>query len=262
MRFEGKTILVTGGGSGIGAAVARRLASEGAKVVVMGRRAEPLDAVAGEIDGLALAADAADTRQVRAAIVRIGETYGPLDLLVANAGGEGGGALETLSDETWAEAGRANLDTGFVCAREALPGLIERRGNIVFVSSIAGRFAVPEAAGYVTMKHAVIGLGRALARDYGRRGVRTNVVCPGWVATGRADQVIAQFVEQRGLAGLEEGYRLVTRHVPLGRPAQPEEVANAICFLGSQEAAMINGAVLTVDGGAGVVDLPTIAFTA
>jgi meso-butanediol dehydrogenase/(S,S)-butanediol dehydrogenase/diacetyl reductase len=260
MRFEGRTALVTGGGTGIGAAVARRLASEGAKVAVMGRRASRVAAVAAEIGGLALACDAADSGAVSTAIARIAGELGTLDVLVANAGGGGVGPTETMTDETWAASTRGNLGTAFVCAREALPALLETRGNAVLVSSLAGLFAIPSGVGYVAMKHAMIGLGRSLARDYGRRGVRCNVVCPGWVATERADAVVEDVAARRGLSGRDEGYRLVTRDVPLGRAARPEEVANVICFLASDEAAMVTGAVITVDGGASTVDLPTIAL--
>ncbi|MEJ8571905.1 SDR family oxidoreductase [Microbaculum marinum] len=264
MRFEGRTALVTGGGTGIGAAVARRLSADGATVAVLGRRREPLEAVAAATGGIAIAADAADTGAVRAALADIRARAGPVDILIANAGGHGMGPTVSMDDRTWAESARANLDTAFVCARECLPDLIERGGTIVIVSSIAGLAAAPEAAGYVTMKHACIGLGKSLARDYGRKGVRTNIVCPGWVTSEMADEEMATLVGQAGAAlgvtSVEEAYALVTKHVPIGRPATPEEVANVICFLASAEAAMVNGAVLTVDGGASIVDLPTIAF--
>jgi NAD(P)-dependent dehydrogenase (short-subunit alcohol dehydrogenase family) len=110
------------------------------------------------------------------------------------------------------------------------------------------------------MKHACIGLGKSLARDYGRQGVRTNIVCPGWVATAMADEQMQALVDKRGLSSIEEAYQLVTKDVPLGRPATPEEVANVICFVASAEASAMNGSILTVDGGSTVVDLPTLAF--
>jgi meso-butanediol dehydrogenase / (S,S)-butanediol dehydrogenase / diacetyl reductase len=260
MRFSEKSVLVTGGGTGIGAAVARRMASEGARVALMGRRREPLEAVAAELGGLAVTGDAADSGSVRRAIAKIQAEFGTIDILIANAGGHGIGPTISMTDETWADAGRANLDTAFVCARECLPDLIERRGNIVIVSSIAGLFAAPDAAGYVTMKHALIGLGKSLARDYGRKGVRTNTVCPGWVATAMADEEMRMLVDERGLASIDEAYGLVTKDVPLGRAATPDEVANVICFIASDEAAMMNGSIVTVDGGSTVVDLPTLAF--
>jgi len=167
--------------------------------------------------------------------------------------------LET-DDASWQLATHVNLNTAFVSAREALPELIARRGAIVIVSSLAGLFAAPGVAGYVTMKHALIGLTRSLARDYGHSGVRVNAVCPGWVRTPMADGEMQELMALRGLGSLEEAYALVTADLPLGRPAEPEEVASAICFLASDEAAMITGTALPIDGGATAVDLPTLAF--
>lgn len=260
MRFEGKTAIVTGGGTGIGAAVARRIRSEGGNVALVGRRPDPLKAVAEEIGASIFAADAADTASMKAAVKGVAEQFGGLDILIANAGGHGVGPTISMSDETWDLAVRLNLNTAFVSARESLPHLIESKGNIVVLASIAGLFAGPDAVGYVTMKHGCIGLAKSLARDYGRRGVRTNTVCPGWVTTAMADEQMEMLMEKHGLASIEEAYALVTKDVPLGRPASAEDVANAVCFLASDEASMINGAILTVDGGAGTVDLPTLAF--
>lgn len=260
MRFSGKTAFITGGGTGIGAAVARRIASEGGNVVLVGRRREPLDAVAGAIGGFVVQADAADAASVRRALGEVHGKFGPVDILIANAGGHGLGPTISMTDDTWQQATRNNLDTTFVSARECLPDLIERKGAIVVVASIAGLFAGPNAAGYVTMKHACIGFGKSLARDYGRSGVRTNIICPGWVGTEMADEQMAVLVEKHKLGSIEDAYRLVTKDVPLGRPATPDEVSNVICFVASAEAAMVNGAIITVDGGAAVVDLPTLAF--
>ena len=185
---------------------------------------------------------------------------GQLDILIANAGGHGVGPTLTMSDETWNLAVQLNLNTAFVSARESLPELIKSRGNIVVLASIAGLFAGPDAAGYVTMKHACIGLAKSLARDYGRKGVRTNTVCPGWVTTAMADDQMQFLVEKHGFKSVDEAYALVTRDVPMGRPASAVEVSNVVCFLASPEAAMVNGAIVTVDGGASTVDLPTLAF--
>ena len=260
MRFSNKTALITGGGTGIGAAVARQIAAEGGNVVLVGRRREPLEAVARQTGALTITADAADGTSMGAAVAQTCSRFGRLDILIANAGGHGVGPTVEMSDETWALATRLNLDTAFVSARECLPSLIEAKGNIVVLSSIAGLFAGPDAVGYVTMKHACIGLAKSLARDYGRRGVRTNTVCPGWVATAMADEQMQVIMRRHRLASIDEAYALATRDVPLGRPASPEEVSEAVCFLASPQASMINGAILTVDGGASTVDLPTLAF--
>lgn len=260
MRFQGKTAIVTGGGTGIGAAIARRLASEGARVALLGRRLEPLEITAREIGAIAIHADVADSSAMRLAVQRLTEAWGGIDILVANAGGHGFGPTTEMSDQEWAQSTRVNLDTAFVSARTCLPALIERRGSIVMISSIAGLAAGPDAAGYVTMKHALIGLAKSLARDYGRKGVRTNTICPGWVRTPMADEEMSVVMQMNGLTSIEEAYAFVTRHVPINRPALPEEVAAAACFLATADAAMINGAVLTVDGGAMTVDVPTIDF--
>jgi NAD(P)-dependent dehydrogenase (short-subunit alcohol dehydrogenase family) len=262
MRFQGKVALITGGGTGIGAAVAQRFAADGGHVVVMGRRRGSLQAVAKPIGGAVVAGDAASAKDVQRAVATAEKKFGGLDVLIANAGGHGVGPTISMSDTNWRQSAHSNIDTAFVSAREALPSLIRRKGAIVVVSSIAGLFAGPDAIGYVTMKHACIGLAKSLARDYGRKGVRTNVVCPGWVSTAMADEQMKVLVKKFGLRSVAEAYALVTRDVPLGRPATAAEVANLICFLASDEAAMMNGAICTVDGGASVVDLPTLAFVA
>lgn len=259
-RFSGKTILITGGGTGIGAAVALRMAREGANIVLMGRRAQPLEEVAKVCGGTVIAGDAADAQDVKRALAVVSDKFGGLDCLIANAGGHGVGPTMETTDESWHLAARLNLDTAFVCARESLPALIKNRGNIVIVSSIAGLFSGPDAIGYVTMKHACIGMAKSLARDFGRLGVRTNTICPGWVATAMADEQMQHLVEKYNLPSIKEAYDLVTKDVPSGRPATAEEVANVICFVASPEAVMMNGALVTVDGGASVVDLPTLAF--
>jgi NAD(P)-dependent dehydrogenase (short-subunit alcohol dehydrogenase family) len=135
MRLDGRTALVTGGGSGIGAATARRLAREGAGVAVMGRRLEPLEGVAAEVGGIAVAGDAADAADAERAVATAVERFGRLDALIANAGGEGGGAVGNADDPTWQAGLRGNLTSCFVCARAALPRLVERSGSIVIVSS-------------------------------------------------------------------------------------------------------------------------------
>lgn len=258
--FQGKVAFITGGGTGIGAAVAQQLAAAGTKVVLMGRRLEPLQAVAQPLGGLAVAGDAADAADVRRALAQAHEAFGKVDLLVANAGGHGIGTAIDTTDDSWAQATRLNLDTAFVCAREALPDLIAQRGNIVILSSLAGHFAGPGVVGYVTMKHALIGLTRSLTRDYGPQGVRVNAVCPGWVRTAMADEQMDVLVQKYQLAGVDAAYDKVTRNVPMRRAATADDVANAVLFLASHQAAMITGTSLMVDGGASAVDLPTIAF--
>lgn len=260
-RFKGKSVLITGGGTGIGAAVARRVAAEGGNVVLMGRRKDPLEEVAKEFNGLVVAGDASNKEDVDKAIAATKKLYGSLDILIANAGGHGVGPTMETTDDQWALATKLNLDTSFVCARSCLPELIASKGNIIIIASIAGLFAGPGAVGYVTMKHACIGLGKSLARDFGRQGVRTNMICPGWVSTAMADEQMEVLMEKEGLSSVQEAYDLVTKDVPLGRAATPDDVSNVVCFIASDEAAMMNGSVITVDGGSSVVDVPTLAFS-
>lgn len=259
MSLVGKVALITGGGSGIGEACARRFASEGARVAVLGRRADAVARVASEVNGRAYPADAADAEAVRRAVKDIADSWGGLDVLVACAGGLGNGTALGTDDASWGQCLRSNLDTAFVAARETLPLLVGRRGSIVIISSIAGLSAGPEVCGYTTTKHALIGLTRSLARDYGPGGVRVNAVCPGWVRTPMADEEMQALMERYDLS-LDEAYSRATRDVPLRRPASPGEIASVCRFLASEEASMVTGVVLPVDGGSTIVDVPTLAF--
>lgn len=261
--FNGKVAFITGGGTGIGAEVARQFVQASGKVVLMGRRKEPLQAVAaalGEAHVTVVAGDAASATDVRAALQAAKAVFGGVDVLVANAGGHGVGSLLETDDASWALSTRLNLDTAFVCSRELMPELVERQGNIVVLSSLAGHFAGPGVVGYVTMKHALIGLTRSMARDYGRAGVRVNAVCPGWVRTDMADEQMGVLMDKYQLPNVDAAYRKVTQDVPLGRPAEVADVAHAVLFLACHQAAMVTGSYLMVDGGASAVDLPTIAF--
>lgn len=256
-----QVVLITGGGTGIGAAIAERYAAEGAHVAIVGRRPEPLQDVAARIGAFPIVADAADAAAARLAVQSVVERFGRLDVLVTNAGGHGFSAVGDTSDEDWQTSLNINLNTAFVMARESLPELLKHGGQIVIVSSLAGLFAGPSVAGYTVGKHALIGLTRSLARDYGRQDVRVNAVCPGWVRTPMADAEMDEFAAHAPeITNRADAYAAVTRDVPLGRPAEPSEIASIVRFLGSSESSYMTGAVLVADGGAHVVDLPTVAF--
>ncbi len=250
---------MSGGGTGIGAATARRLAAAGARVVVMGRRTGPVEEVAAEIGGLACVGDSAAPADAERAVALATGELGGLDVLIANAGGDGSAAALDVDDGMWEAVLRSNLTSSFVLARAALTALAERSGAIVVVSSVAGLFAIPDDVGYTAAKHALVGLTRSLARDYGPRGVRVNAVCPAWTRTPGADASMDRLGERRGV-DREGAYRLSTAHVPLRRPVTAEEVAAACVFLASPDASAITGAVLPVDGGSSAVDLSTAAF--
>ena len=260
MRLMGRVALVTGCGTGIGAATAARVRADGAEVVITGRRPERLEDVASRTGAVPVAGDAANPSDVQRAVRTAVERFGGLDVVVANAGGGGEGAVLDTDDAAWDEGLRASLTTAFVTAREALPALLERGGgSIVIVSSIAGLAAGPALAGYVSAKHGVIGLARSLARDYGPKGVRVNAVCPGWVRTPVGDEQMDILARRRGISR-EDAYALTSEHVPLRRPAAPEEIAAVIAFLASDDASFVTGSVVVVDGGASAVDVPTIPF--
>jgi meso-butanediol dehydrogenase / (S,S)-butanediol dehydrogenase / diacetyl reductase len=260
MRLEGLVALVTGGGSGIGEATARRFVAEGAAVVVTGRRPEPLEQLAGDIGAVAVPGDATSADDVRRAVSIAVERNGGLDILVANAGGAGTAAAGETDDEAWRAALESNLTSAFLSAREALPAMLARGGgSIVVVASEAALVAPPGLAGYTAAKTALLGLTRSLAVDYGPLGIRANAVCPGWVRTGMADEQMDVLAAARGLTR-DEAYEVACAPLPLGRPAEPEEIAAVCLFLASRESSFLTGAVLPVDGGATAVDVGTLAF--
>lgn len=252
--------VITGGGTGIGAAAAGRFARAGWHVAVVGRRAALLEDVAARTGALAVVADAADTEDATRAVSTVMARFGRLDAVVANAGGHGFAALGDTTDDDWAASIRSNLDSAFVFTRAAIDQLRAVGGSVVVVSSLAGLAAGPSTVGYTTAKHALIGLTRSIARDYGVHGVRANAICPGWVRTPMADAEMDEFAAAAGLADRESAYRTVTADVPLARPADADEIAEVILFLASPAASYITGAVIPVDGGATSVDLPTTAF--
>jgi len=260
VRLEGKVAIVTGGGTGIGAATARRFAAEGAHVVVTGRRPAPIGAIADEIGGLAVAGDAVDAAHARAAVEAATRSFGGLDVVVANAGLGFGGTAGEVQEETWRRTLDVNVTGPLLLVRAALPTLLERGGgSIILVSSVSGLVSSPASAAYVTSKTALLGLARSLAVDYGSRGVRTNALCPGWVETPMGDEAMDEVAGPLGISR-DEAYRLVTEHVPLGRAATAEEIAACCLFLASDDSSIVNGAALVADGGQMAVDVAGLAF--
>ena len=236
--LEGRRALVTGGSRGIGRAIALELARAGAEVVVGYRdgRVEAT-AVAAEAGGRAVQADVASAEEA----ARLVEEAGDLDILVNNAGVTRDGLLARMPDEDWRVVLETNLSSVFYTCRAAARGMMRRRaGAIVNVSSVVGVHGNPGQTNYSASKAGIIGFTKALARELGSRGVRANVVAPGYVAT-RLTDVLPD--EARGL---------MLANTPLGRLGRPEDVAGAVRFLCSDEASFITGEVLLVDGGLGI----------
>jgi NAD(P)-dependent dehydrogenase (short-subunit alcohol dehydrogenase family) len=258
MRLEGKVVLVTGAGTGIGAATARRFAAEGANLVLLGIEAEPLEAVADETGATAVVGDAADDADARRAVESATERHGGLDAVVACAGAGGGGTVVDMEPDAFAASLRNNLQTAIVTTRAAVPALLERgSGSIVLISSVGGLSAGAGIAAYGTAKAGLLGLMRALAVDFGPRGIRANAVCPGWVVTPMSEPILRAWGAERGLS-LEQVLERVNSVVPLRRAAQPDEIAAVSLFLVSDDASFVTGSVLVADGGQMAVNVGTI----
>jgi meso-butanediol dehydrogenase/(S,S)-butanediol dehydrogenase/diacetyl reductase len=255
-----RSAIVTGGGTGIGAAIARRLSADGYAVTVMGRRAEPLDGVVQQLtEGLAVTGDVGRPEDCKRVVTATVEAFGGVDALVNNAGiGNAATGLEE-TPEQWDNVLRVNLSGAFYMAQASLPHLLEHRGSIVNISSTSGFLAGPGWTSYCTSKAGLIMLTRCLANDYGPAGVRANCVCPGWVRTPMGDEDMDALGQARGF-DREEAYRLLHEDVPARRPADAEEIASVVSFLAGPDASYVNGVTLPADGGASIYDPTSTAF--
>lgn len=259
-QLTGRVAIVTGGGTGIGAAIARRFASEGARVVVTGRRREPLAEIAAEVDGLAVPGDAADPGHATDVVERTVAAFGGIDVVVANAGIDRPGSAIEVTDDDWHRTIDVNLTGPLMMLRAAIPVMIGRSGgSVVLVSSVNGLANAPGAVAYDASKAALISLARSVAVDFGPQGIRANAVCPGWVVTPMGDQDMDAMAAARGITR-EDAYRLASASVPLRRPASPQEIAACCLFLASDESSIVTGTTLVADGGGRAVELASIAF--
>jgi meso-butanediol dehydrogenase / (S,S)-butanediol dehydrogenase / diacetyl reductase len=254
-----RAVIVTGAGTGIGAAAARRLARDGASVVLVGRRRDPIERVAAATGQTFVVADASTEEGVERIVAATVDAHGGIDGLVLNAGVMLPGTVAEASVDDWRATLDVNLTGPFLLARAALPQLLERQGSVVSVASIAALRAGPGMAAYCASKAGLVLLTQCLAVEQGAAGLRANVVAPGWVRTEMADEEMDEFGGPRGL-DREAAYAEVTRNVPARRPATADEAAAAVVWLLSPQAAYVNGSVLTVDGGASIVDVGTLAF--
>jgi meso-butanediol dehydrogenase/(S,S)-butanediol dehydrogenase/diacetyl reductase len=241
-RFVGKVVVVTGAGSGIGEATARRFSQEGAAVVLVGDHRGNISKVARDLPKdrtLVRVADVSKYREVEAAVESAVRTFGRLDVMVNNAGIFAGSTVTKTKPSDWQKVMDTNAGGVFNGSRAAMPHLLRRRGCIVNTSSVSGLRADWEMAAYNASKGAVSNLTRALALDYGSRGVRVNAVAPSLTLTNmtkdmvKNKKLVAKFMER----------------MPLGRVAQPGDIAAVIAFLASDDARFVNGVILPVDGG-------------
>jgi meso-butanediol dehydrogenase/(S,S)-butanediol dehydrogenase/diacetyl reductase len=253
--------LVTGGGNGIGGAVARRLALAGHSVAVSGRRREPLCEVAAEIGGEFVIGDVAVPSDAERVVHQAITAFGRLDAVVLNAGIVRAGRVTELSTEDWEFTLRVNLTGAFLVARAALPHLIESGGSIVSIASVAALRAGAGLAAYCASKAGMVLLTQTIAVELAGEGVRANVVCPGWTQTEMADQEMDELGAALGV-DREQAYRRVTSLVPQRRPATAEEIADVVAWLVSPAASYVNGAVVPVDGGSTALDVGTVAIGA
>jgi meso-butanediol dehydrogenase / (S,S)-butanediol dehydrogenase / diacetyl reductase len=255
-----RAVIVTGGGTGIGAAVARLLTAGGYRVAIFGRRPGPLHAVAAQTGALDMVCDISDAGQVAASVAAVLDRFGGLDGLVLNAGIMLPGGLAELSPADWDALVAVNLTGAFHTARAALPHLLAARGAVVAVASVAALRASSGMGGYAVTKAGLAMLTQSLAVDHAHQGLRANVVCPGWTITEMADEEMAAFGTSRGGLEVGDAYSLVTSLVPQRRAASADEVAAVVGWLLSDAASYVNGAVIPVDGSASAVDVGTLPF--
>lgn len=253
MTLTGRHAVVTGGGRGIGAATAHRLAREGARLTLLGRDLEVLTATAAALPhtaaAVAVACDVTDSAAVTAAFAAARDEHGPVDILVNNAGQAGSAPLARTDDELWQRMLAVNLTGTFLCTRAALPDLLAAgRGRIVNVASTAGQRGYAYVAAYAAAKHGVVGLTRSLALEVAATSITVNAVCPGFAATDLLRESVANVAAKTGRSE-HQALAEFTKHNPQGRLVEPDEVADAVAWLCSDGAASVTGQSISISGG-------------
>lgn len=249
-EFEGRNVVVTGAGTGIGRAIALRLSAGGAKVGLLGRRKELLDAVAADAPGEArvVSVDVRDADAQQAAFAEVSAAFGPLHALVANAGL--GGPNEPGPGDRWDEVVRTNLDGSYFSVRaferQRAPGPEAR--HVVMISSCLARFGVPGHTAYCASKAGLLGMTRALALEWADEGVRVNAICPGWVDTEMARASMQNIADGAGQS-FEQARAEAVDLVPLRRMAEPTEIAELVAFLLGPGGDSFTGQALDPNGG-------------
>ena len=248
-RLEGKVALITGGAGAIGQATARRFASEGASVIVAdrdGSRAEDLAAALRDTgaNAMGIAVDVTSERSVHSLVDQAMAAFGRIDILFTCAGVLVTGTVTETSLADWQRSLDVNLTGPFLASRHVLPVMIANGGgSVIHMSSTAGLVGETSIAAYCASKGGVLMLARQMALDYARQGVRVNVICPGWIDTPFNDPAI------EAAGGKDSLLPFVDLMVPIGRQGTPEEVADVVAFLASDDARLMTGSVVTVDGG-------------
>ena len=247
--LDGRHALITGGGTGIGAAAAEHLAAAGARVTLLGRRIEPIEAIAEKIDGAATQCDVTDPDQLTRAIEVARTAYGPIDILIVNAGVAESAPFHKMTRESWDRLIATNLTAAFDCARLAIDDLLESdSGRLLFVASVASLRGVPYAAHYAASKHGLLGLMRSLAAEYAKTRLTVNAICPGYVDTPMTDQSVARVSEITGRSE-QDSRGIITNMNASGRLVDPQAIGSLIATICLPLSRDINGAAITIDGG-------------
>jgi NAD(P)-dependent dehydrogenase (short-subunit alcohol dehydrogenase family) len=249
LPLSGRHALITGGGTGIGAAAAAHLNAAGAKLSLLGRRLEPLRAVAESFGGTAIQCDVTDSARIQASFDEARAVNGPIDMLIVNAGIAESIPFHKMTREGWDRIIGTNLTAAFECSRAAIGDLLKSEaGRLVFVASVASLRGVPYAAHYAASKHGLLGLSRSLAAEYAKTNLTVNSVCPGYVDTPMTDQSVARVSQITGRSDAD-ARSAITNMNASGRLVDPEAIGNVIAMLCLPLSRDINGAAITLDGG-------------